>query len=631
MTCCSACIYSIGKLHIIAIIYLSCLISSTENYECVKNINNSPHGVITSPGYPHISSFNTNCTWYIMGQPNDVITIQFADVKLDDGSPDCKNSWIELGPAADKKSKRYCRSGYIPPSFISSKYRVWIAYHVSHGAAKVGSGFRLVYSVEPKHSLLCKPNQFHCRSGKCIPLQWTCNGRFECDDGSDEVNCKHLCTGNNLHCGDGDHCFNQVTEQCNGIWDCSNGADELGCGICKPNEFLCKSKKSCYDRHERCDDLSNCKDLSDELGCGQCKWNEIRCAVVNSGCYNPITEKCNGKFDCLRGEDETSCTERCPNKLQCQTGKGCYAPSQRCNSIANCADSSDERNCSVEVCKREIGGFLCKNKLCIRESWICDQTNDCGDYSDEEGCVKNSVITAAVMGALICGLLLVIAIGCTCKLYTLRIVEQRDLTHETPMSQIEREFMQREPPPPYAVAVGMPYYNQNQYSDHYRISLPIRPGRARSSRRVRRHHSRRRRAPSPPPPISAPVLRSPSNSGNHSPATSSSSIQISISEGEVMSSTVNTTLSGLDVNCDVNCDHSKEPKPVSSALLVLEESFEESISQPTVNKSDSSSVSSACSVNNGSDENHVQLETLSSHDFIEEDFITDDMQSLCAS
>lgn len=50
-------------------------------------------------------------------------------------------------------------------------------------------------------------------------------------------------------------------------------------------------------------------------------------------------------FDCMKGEDEISCNSLCPNKLNCKSGKGCYLPVQRCNSIANCADSSDERNC----------------------------------------------------------------------------------------------------------------------------------------------------------------------------------------------------------------------------------------------------------------------------------------------
>lgn len=67
-------------------------------------------------------------------------------------------------------------------------------------------------------------------------------------------------------------------------------------------------------------------------------------------------------------------------------------------------------------------------RRCVFESWRCDGQVDCKDATDELNCtviLPRKVITAATVGSLVCGLLLVIAMGCTCKLYSLRTREYR--------------------------------------------------------------------------------------------------------------------------------------------------------------------------------------------------------------
>lgn len=45
--------------------------------------------------------------------------------------------------------------------------------------------------------------------------------------------------------------------------------------------------------------------------------------------------------------------------------------------LPDCSDASDEKNCSVDICRAEHGSYLCGNGRCIRAAWLCDRSNDC--------------------------------------------------------------------------------------------------------------------------------------------------------------------------------------------------------------------------------------------------------------
>ncbi|KAG7269622.1 hypothetical protein CRUP_005180 [Coryphaenoides rupestris] len=198
-----------------------------------------------------------------------------------------------------------------------------------------------------------------------------------------------------------------------------------------------------------------------ELGSG----DTLRCGGAAGGCYTR-EQACNGHWDCPEtGRDEAGC-RGCGHELfACGGGAGqramaavpasrqvgravCYPASERCNYQLYCADGSDERDCTV--C--QPGTFHCDSDQCLFESWRCDGQADCKDRTDELNCtvvLPRKVITAATVGSLVCGLLLVIAMACTCKLYSLRT---RDMF--APISRQEAELIQQQAPPSYGQLIA---------------------------------------------------------------------------------------------------------------------------------------------------------------------------------
>ncbi|KAH9507711.1 Low-density lipoprotein receptor- protein 12 [Bulinus truncatus] len=197
-----------------------------------------------------------------------------------------------------------------------------------------------------------------------------------------------------------------------------------------------------------------------------CPPDYLKCNYGESTCY-PQNKHCDGFWDCpVRGGDEKDCQKKCgPGELSCNSTSGsCYKESERCNGKESCSNYADEIGCSAQQCSADKGLFLCANGRCIYEKWHCDRTSDCTDNSDELDCspfTSPRVIVAAVVGSLICVLLLVISLGCVCKLYNIRVNSlRRGTRHETPLSrQLAEMFHRRAPPPPYheAMLTSRPY------------------------------------------------------------------------------------------------------------------------------------------------------------------------------
>lgn len=77
------------------------------------------------------------------------------------------------------------------------------------------------------------------------------------------------------------------------------------------------------------------------------------------------------------------------SNFTCSNGDSIIA-SKICDGIANCDDSSDERQelCAPIICQPDE--FKCYYGACISRELLCDKQTDCIDGSDEFNCGKSN-------------------------------------------------------------------------------------------------------------------------------------------------------------------------------------------------------------------------------------------------
>ncbi|XP_061424116.1 basement membrane-specific heparan sulfate proteoglycan core protein isoform X6 [Lethenteron reissneri] len=238
----------------------------------------------------------------------------------------------------------------------------------------------------------CGPEEFACGSGECIPLDYACDRRMDCEDDSDESNCAITA---------------EPTPPPAVVLPPavvpSRPERPPSRPVVTPPPPPPPSPQSSptpppppplTPPPPRPQVPHTAAPVPPPPAARPCRVEE---AVCGNGQCVPRDYLCDGEKDCTDGSDEMACATASPcepNEFRCRNGR-CALKLWRCDGDNDCGDNSDEDVCPTrgpyDRCAPEQ--FSCASRdQCIPASYQCDEERDCRDGSDENDCRPPQVV-----------------------------------------------------------------------------------------------------------------------------------------------------------------------------------------------------------------------------------------------
>eukprot|EP00058_Branchiostoma_floridae_P019839 XP_002605329.1 hypothetical protein BRAFLDRAFT_89027 [Branchiostoma floridae] len=232
--------------------------------------------------------------------------------------------------------------------------------------------------------------ELECDNKKCYDSKLRCDGNKDCTDNSDEFRCAHstvachimsttffvymmidFCQG--FQCFDGKCLPGQY--QCDGQVDC--------------NGYIGEDEDHCAYKWENATDLGYCEDLM------LCRNTACVGNSTNTTCLFNLDLR-GAHVGCRDATHLDGCTREdmtCPvNTVQCDSG---YCIQQRmvCDGKNDCIHGEDELNCAREDMTCPVNTVQCDSGYCIQQRMVCDGKNDCIHGEDELNCDLSKILS----------------------------------------------------------------------------------------------------------------------------------------------------------------------------------------------------------------------------------------------